>query len=175
MSRQTLSRKRARAAGAPEDGSVRARVLLIRPNRSLTVRGMVWLLAAYAGLMTLIGVGFMHAGLWMVLPFAGLEAVVIIAIFYFLVYRHLDDHEAVILEGENLSIIKHEGRVRSYYELPRYWTRVDLEPGQHRGQPSRLLLQSQGRAVEIGAQVREEGRRALAGQVRRLLGRTAYS
>ncbi len=136
---------------------------------------MVWLLAAYAGLMTLIGVGFMHAGLWMVLPFAGLEAVVIIAIFYFLVYRHLDDHEAVILEGENLSIIKHEGRVRSYYELPRYWTRVDLEPGQHRGQPSRLLLQSQGRAVEIGAQVREEGRRALAGQVRRLLGRTAYS
>ncbi len=136
---------------------------------------MVWLLTAYAGLMALIGIGFLSAGVWMVLPFAGLEAAVIVAVFYFLVYRHLGDHETVILDGENLSIIKQEGQLRKYYELPRYWTRVDIEPARHRGHPPRLLLQSQGRAVEIGTHIREEGRRVLAGQVRRMLGRTAYS
>lgn len=135
---------------------------------------MLWLLAAYAGLMALIGVAFLSAGLWMVLPFAGLEAGVIIAVFYFLVYRHLGDHETVILEGEDLSIIKREGQSRKHYALPRYWTRVDIEPARYRGHPSRLLLQSQGRAVEIGEHMREEGRRALARQVRRMLGRTAY-
>ncbi len=136
---------------------------------------MVWLLAAYVGLMGLIGFGFFHAGVWMVLPFAGLEAVVIVAIFYLLVYRHLDDHEAVVVKGENLSVIKQEGRACRRYDLPRYWTRVSVERSRHYGHPPQLLLQSHGQSVEIGAQVHEDSRLALAEQLRRLLGQTAYS
>ncbi|MDH3672471.1 MAG: DUF2244 domain-containing protein [Gammaproteobacteria bacterium] len=64
--------------------------IVIRPNRSLSFRGMVWLLSAYLGLMAVIGPWFWGAGAWMVLPFAGVEAVLIFLIFYFVVYRHTE-------------------------------------------------------------------------------------
>lgn len=66
--------------------------IVIRPNRSLSFRGMVWLFLAYLGLMAVIGLGFLGTGAWMALPFARLEVVVIGAVFYYLVYRHGDDH-----------------------------------------------------------------------------------
>ena len=53
---------------------------------------MVWLFLAYLGLMAVIGLGFLGTGAWMALPFARLEVVVIGAVFYYLVYRHGDDH-----------------------------------------------------------------------------------
>lgn len=148
---------------------------MIRPNRSLSLRGMIWLFLAYIGLMSVIALALLGTGAWMVLPFAGLEAVVIATIFYYLVYRHTDDHELVTIDGETLSIIKREGRSRSRNVLPRYWTKLKLERSSHHWYPSRLLLRSYGRSVEIGAGIREQDRHALAEQLKTMLGHTAYT
>lgn len=135
----------------------------------------MWLLVAYVGLMLVIGVGFSAAGAWMVLPFAGAEALVVVAAFYYLLHRRGGDRELVVLDGETLSIIKQSGQAESRYEFPRYWTRVRLERYPRGWYPSRLTLRSHGREVEVGSSIREEDKRALAEAVRSMIGHTAYT
>jgi uncharacterized membrane protein len=159
----------------PRDSATQAQCIVVRPNRSLSLRGMIWLFVAYAGLISIIGFGFFWVGAWMVLPFAGLEAVVIAAIFYYAVYRHIDDHELIMLDGDTLTIIKHRGKSQSRLDFQRYWTTVKLQRGGHHWHPSRLLLGSHGRFVEIGASIREEHRQVLASRLRRMMGQTAYT
>jgi uncharacterized membrane protein len=50
-----------------------------------------------------------------------------------------------------------------------YWVRVRLEPGRWRGWPSRLLLGSHGREVEVGAFLNDAERRLLAQRLTQLL------
>ncbi|MFQ5756844.1 MAG: DUF2244 domain-containing protein [Acidiferrobacterales bacterium] len=159
----------------PDDSEAQARCIVIRPNRSLSLRGLIWLLIAYAALLSIIGLGFLQAGAWIVLPFAGSEAIVICAVFYFLVYRHANDHEVVLIDGDTITIIKHNGTRESRDEFQNYWTRVSLQRAQNDQYPSRLMLGSCGRQVEVAAEIREEDRRALAQKLKTLLGQTAYS
>ena len=148
--------------------------IVIRPNRSLSFRGMVWLFLAYLGLMAVIGLGFLGAGAWMVLPFAGVEVVVIFLIFYFVVYRHTNDHELVIIEGETLSVISHNGSSQTHHEFPRYWAKLKLERNEHRWYPSRLMLGCYGRFVEIGSGLREQDRQVLAKKLKNLMASPTY-
>lgn len=149
--------------------------VVIRPNRSLSLRAMIWLFVAYLGLTLVVGLGFMQLGAWMILPFAGLEAVIIGAIFYYLLYRYTDDHELVIVDGDELSVIKHEGKAQSRYEFQRYWTRISLEPSGHAWYPSRLMVGSHGHLIELGSGLREADRQVVAGKLKDLMGRTAYT
>ena len=50
-----------------------------------------------------------------------------------------------------------------------YWARLSLQPGRWRGAPSRLLVRSHGREVEIGAFLNDEERRDLARRLSGLL------
>lgn len=136
---------------------------------------MIWLFVAYIGLMLIIGLGLLGVGAWMVLPFAGLEAVVIGAIFYYLVYRHTDDHEVVVFDGDTLCIVKQHGKSQSRYQFQRYWTNVKLQRSGHHWYPARALLGSHGRFVEIGAGISEQDRQALAEKLKKIMGRTAYT
>ena len=135
----------------------------------------MWLLMAYVGFMLVIGVGFFAAGAWMVLPFAGAEALVVVAVFYYLLHRRGGDRELVVLDGETLSIIKQSRQAESRYEFPRYWTRVRLERYPRGWYPSRLTLRSHGREVEVGSSIGEEDKRVLAEEVRSMIGHTAYT
>jgi uncharacterized membrane protein len=140
--------------------------IVIRPNRSLSFRGMVWLFSAYLGLMAVIGLGFLSAGAWMVLPFAGIEALLIFLVFYFVVCCHTNDYELVIIDGEKLSVISHQGSSQSHHEFPHYWAKLKLECSEHSWYPSRLMLGCYGRFVEIGSGLREQDRQALAKKLR---------
>ena len=124
--------------------------------------------------MAVIGLGFLGAGAWMVLPFAGVEALLIFLIFYFVVYRHTNDHELVIIEGKTLSVISHQGGSQSHHEFPRYWAKLKLQCGDHQWYPSRLLLGCYGRFVEIGIGLREQDRQVLAKKLRNLITSPTY-
>jgi uncharacterized membrane protein len=125
--------------------------------------------------MLVIGIGFSLVGAWMILPFAGAEALVVVAAFYYLLQRRGDDRELVVLDGETLSVIKQSGQAESRYEFPRYWTKVSLERYSRGWYPSRLILRAHGRVVEVGSGIQEEDRWALAEEVKCMIGRTAYT
>ena len=149
--------------------------LAIRPNRSLNARVMVWVLTAYVGLLAVIAFAFAAVGAWMILPFAGLEAVLVIAVFYHLVCHRGDDEELVVLADETVSIIKRVGRSEAHHEFPRYWTQISLEHDRGGWYPSRLIVRSHGRAVEVGTALRDEDKPALAYKMKNVMGRNAFS
>lgn len=132
----------------------------IRPNRSLSPRGLTGLLVVFGALSLIIGVGFMWAGAWLVLPFFGLEFAVVAAVVVWL-KRHRDDHEAVIVDGNRLDVIRVEGNRETRHEFPRYWARTSLRRDRAGWYASRLLVGAHGHWLEIGRELSEERREAL--------------
>jgi len=143
---------------------------LIRPNRSLLIRAMLFLFLAYTAFALSLGIGFAIVGAWMVLPFMGLEIVVVAAVFYFL-FQHAGDYELVIIDDNRLKVVRRRGGLEVCDEFQRYWAKVFLASNAGGWYPSRLLVGSHGRMVEVGAAMSEEARQALAGDLRNIMRR----
>lgn len=134
--------------------------IVVRPNRVLTLRDMLWLFAGLTTVVLVIGVGFAFLGAWPVLPFAGAEMAVVAAVLCRL-YRHADDHDLVTIEGDRVTVMRRRGRREWRDEFQRYWTRIQLE--RRRGwHPSRLKIGSHGHFVIIAMDVNEEERESLS-------------
>ena len=150
----------------PETDSSEDLRVLIRPNRSLSPVGMGVLFAAVAVCSTAIGIGFWWVGAWVILPFAGLEIVLVGGVLYWL-HRHADDHDLVVMGVERVTVTRRRAGREWQDEFQRYWVKVILE--RHRWYPSRLKIGSHGRFIVIGADVNEEERRALSARLNEAL------
>jgi len=140
-------------------------LILLRPNRSLSRRGGWLLFGVISGFLAIIAVGFSLLGAWMILPFAGLEVVLVGAVTVWIA-RHHDDREWIVLEPTRVRIARRQGNREEKFEFQRYWTRVRMERRHRRSQPTRLSIGSHGRFVEVGAQVEEKTREALARELK---------
>lgn len=143
---------------------------LIRRRHALSRRGMRMLFASWVVLSAVIGMGFALVGAWLVLPFAGLEVAVIGAVLR-LVSRQRGDYELLVVDAQRLRIMRRDGSHRARVELQRYWARVSLARGDYGWYPSRLLIRSHGREVEVGAWMTEEAREAFAHELVALMRR----
>lgn len=146
---------------------------LIKRNCSAGPRQLAAVFASLVAVSVTFGVAFAAQGLWMVLPFVGLEIVAVAAAF--LAYgRHAADFERIELRDGRLIVEKHEGPRRSeaVFDLP--WVRVDMkERGVVPGACVRVELVSARQRVEIGRYLVDVGRAELGRDIRAALGRAA--
>jgi len=165
------------AATEPEDAGPAPAAVLKRiellPNCSLTPADARRFFGLVAFTSLAIAGFFVAKGYWPVLPFAGLElALLAFALGASLKRRHY--LETVEISDSDITITArgpggvHESR------FSRHWAKVTLR-GPRGWQPSRLLVESHGRACEIGAFLTEEERRALGRRLTALVGRTSDS
>lgn len=142
----------------------------IAPNCSLTVRGALVFFASLCTVSLSIAAFFTLRGFWPVLPFAGLEMLLLgWALHTSLVRRH---HRETITVSE--SDVRVESRDAGHYVevvFPRHWTRVTLRRPHSPLHPSCLTLESHGRRCEVGSFLTEQERRGLARRLTRLIGR----
>ena len=99
-------------------------------------------------------------GFWPVLPFAGL-GLFALGVALGLNMRRGQYREFVSVYGDRIVVEKGVGTVEECFQLPRQWTRVELERARWRGHPSRLLLRWRGKSVEVGAVLTEAERASL--------------
>jgi len=149
---------------APEVGVWR---FVLRPNRSLSWRGTLWLFLSLLALSTAIGLGFAAHGMWLILPFAGLEMAAVGAGLY-LVARSCYRCEVIHVADDDIRIERGWDRPTQVSRLPRYWSRVELIRSGSSG-PSRLTLRAHGRCEEIGRFLNEQERQGLASDLARVL------
>lgn len=142
--------------------------IVLRPNRSLTPRGMAVLFLGLAASAAVLAAIFLSSGAWPVIPFLGLE-IAAVGLTLWLLYRHTDDCEVIRLEDDRLEVVQRRGRTETCHRFQRYWARVAMEPSPNGHHPSRLLIRSHGREFEVGAGMTEEARRVLAGMLKRAL------
>ena len=118
---------------------------------------------------------FALRGFWPVLPFAGLEMLVLgLALKFNLDRRH---QLQTVLISENEVCIVSQGKRGPHTQVvfPRHWARVKLLRSYAPSHPSRLFIESSGRACEVGQFLTEEERRGVARRLSRLMGRTGES
>jgi uncharacterized membrane protein len=142
------------------------------PHCSLSVRGA----RVFFGFVCFVTLGIAGAatllGFWPILPFAGLEMLVLGWALHANMQRRFEcesidvTQTEVIIEHRSLKI----GRATHRIVFPRHWARVKIRSPKsplHRGQ---LVIESHGRAREVGKFLTEEERRHLAAELRLLIG-----
>jgi uncharacterized membrane protein len=120
---------------------------ITKPNASASTESVLKLLLSLVVLSGLIAIGFFHIGAWMVLPFAGLELVLVVLAFV-LVLRHRGDYEKITFVENHIEIEQSVlGKIK-HVRFQCYWTRVMLREGES-GKTS-LWIGSHNQEVEFG-------------------------
>ena len=141
--------------------------LLIRPDCSLSLRGVKVLVLIFASVAALIGAFMLTLGAWPVLPFLGLE-VAVLAVVFLMLQRRSRFYDLVEAKGDDISLRQRGRHGERSGSLHRYWAQVRLSAGGH-WYPSKLLVGSHGNFVEIGAVLTEEDRLRTAKKLQRVL------
>ncbi|MBP6775891.1 MAG: DUF2244 domain-containing protein [Piscinibacter sp.] len=139
---------------------------LRRNNNSLAQRQMVWTLAALGMLALGIAAVFWQQGAPLVLPFAGIELLMLAAALG-VHLRHAGDREHIALRDDGLTVEHACGRRIERVEFQPIWVRVEPRHGDR----SLIELSGQGRRIAVGRFVRPELRLQLADELRRALRR----
>jgi uncharacterized membrane protein len=143
---------------------------LIKRNCSASPRQLAVVYASLVAVSFAFGAAFAAEGLWLVLPFVGLEVVAVAAAF--LCYgRHAADYERIDLNGGVLKVERQEGGRKLEFSFDAIWVQVELEErGADLGKRVRLALACKGQRVEVGRYLVDERRSALGRELRGALG-----
>jgi len=117
--------------------------------------------AALALAVLAIGTSFAIAGAWLILPFAGLEVLLLGGAFV-LQARHATDYERIALEQGQLRVEVADGKRLARYELDARRVRVEVDG-------SRVVLRGPQEALELGRHLDERSRIAFGAELKKRL------
>lgn len=137
----------------------------IRPNRSLTRRGMLVFFLLVSVAVFLLGIRFALLGAWLVMPFTILEVVVLGTALY--QFERATAYREVISLGQDGLLVRREARGgMTEWVFQPYWAQVVLAMDPGSWYPSKLYIRSHGRQVEIGSCLTECEREKLSGDLK---------
>jgi uncharacterized membrane protein len=156
-----------------DDREIEHRIELA-PNCSLTLQGARLFVGSLAAVTFSVAGFFALQGMWPILPFAGLE-IGLLAWAVRASMRRGSEREVIVVSEADVVIerLAPSGSRRTVF--PRHWARVTLRGPQRARHPSRLTIESHGRACEVGRFLTEDERRRLAARLERLVGKTSES
>lgn len=142
----------------------------LAPNCSLSEQGARWFFASCCASSFAVAGAVAAQGFWPVLPFAGLEMLLLgVALKLSLARRH--QRQIILISAESVEIEDRDALRRECVVFPRHWAQVRIRAGGSPLHPSRLVIESHGRRHEIGGFLNEQERLGLAERLKRLIGR----
>jgi uncharacterized membrane protein len=151
-----------------------AETILLAPHCSLSTRSALCFFASVCCSSLGIGAFFALHGFWPILPFAGLE-MVLLAVVLRLSMRRRFNTQTIRISEDRIDIELRETRHQQQIVFPRHWAQVKLHHAKLPWHPSRLSIQSHGRTCELGGFLTEEARCALAERLKGSIGRVNES
>ena len=140
----------------------------LTPHCSLSVRGAVVFFGAVClGTFGIAGVAT-TMGYWPVLPFAGAEMALLGWALYSSMQRRFE-HETIDI-SETEVVIRYSRGEPARVVFPRHWARVKIRRPKSPLHRSQLVIESHGRAYEVGKFLSEEERHQLAAELEQLIG-----
>ena len=132
----------------------------VRPNGFWHRRVLLVCTGVLAAVTAGIGIMFAILGAWPILPFAGLEVVLLLGTVLWVRARSYD-LERIVVSEHYIHLTRRRGKRISVNSYAKNWTRVELCKGAVSHEPNRLYLVMQGRGIEIGNHLIESSRRNL--------------
>lgn len=141
--------------------------ITISANSSLSAEGNLQLLIVLFILSLLVALGFVGAGAWFVLPFAGLELLAFAYAFYYLGLR-ANDKQIVTVVDDRVIVETKGYKKEERTEFNRYWAQVHLR--KQKNGLNGLFIGSHGKEVEFGRGfINEEQRVYIANELKLIL------
>jgi uncharacterized membrane protein len=159
---------------APLPGRPAVQRIELAPNCSLTPQGARRFVGGLAAVTFGVAGYFAVQGLWPILPFAGLE-IGLLAWAVRASRRSGAEREVIEVSEAEIVVERRAPSGSRRTVFPRHWTRVTLRGPQPAHHPSRLTIESHGRACEVGRFLTEEERVGLAARLEQLVGRMSES
>ena len=137
----------------------------LSPNCSISWRELLGFYLGTCVVALVVGLFFSLQGLWLVLPFSGLEMMALGAALY-VTSRKVYRREVITLDSKRITIEKGVRRIHQRWEFETSWTRLvdgksdDLQPRR------KLLIRSHGKQVEVGEFLDNFEKDALAFQLK---------
>jgi uncharacterized membrane protein len=145
-----------------------ARHIELAPHCSLSPLGA----RVFFGLVCAVTLGIAGVatvlGFWPVLPFAGLEVILLWWALRSNMQRRFE-RESIDVSDTQVVVEYSRGEPRRFV-FPRHWARVKIRRPKSPLHRTQLVIESQGRGCEVGQFLSEEERHQLAADLRRLIG-----
>ena len=142
---------------------------LIKRNCSASPTQLAAVFGSLVAVSFAFGAGFAALGLWMVLPFVGLE-IVAFAVAFLCYGRHAADVERIELAHDRLTVERIEAHRCSRWDFDPRRVRVEVdERGRGAGARVRVSLASPGAELEIGRHLLDDRRARLARELQAAL------
>jgi uncharacterized membrane protein len=139
---------------------------LIKRNCSVSPRQFVWFFVSLALFSLAVAFMLMAVGAWLVLPFTGIDLLVV-AVAFAVYARHAVDYERIRLYPNRLVIEQVSAEQLTQFEFNPRWVRI--ESGDTPREPVRLV--SRGETIMIGRHLAQYRRAQFAGELRLWLSR----
>ena len=139
---------------------------IIKPNNSLSWKGNKIFFFILFFVSFVIAFSFAMAGMWLILPFAGLEMILLGSALTFCYIKN-SQCEIVKIDEKNVSVSLIKSRNKKVFGCRKYWAKFILNKPRLKGYPHKLVLRSAGREMEIGALLTDEERIKLAGMLKK--------
>jgi len=146
----------------------------LAPNCSLTPPGARLFVGSLATVTFGVAAFFAAQGFWPVLPFAGLE-IGLLAWAVRASMRQGTEREVIFVSDAEVVVERRAPGGSRRTVFPRHWARVTLRGPLRAQHPSRLTIESHGRACEVGRFLTEDERLRLASRLVQLVGKTSES
>lgn len=141
---------------------------VVMPNCSMSWQENKVFIASLALISFSIAVGFALQGLWMILPFAGLEILMLTGIMYWTSLQ-ATHREVISIYADKVHIEVGRRKSRQVYEFQRAWTKIEFSQPILPSRRRRLVIRSKGKELEIGACLIEQEQEQLAASIRAAL------
>tara|TARA_B110001454_G_scaffold138541_1_gene128729 strand:- start:82 stop:585 length:504 start_codon:yes stop_codon:yes gene_type:complete len=129
--------------------------ILLRPNQSISWR----LSLIFIGFITItclsIGIAFTFLGATLILPFAGLE-VILVTVCVYLVLQKGYRQEVIIMTQDKLRIERGIGKSEKIWEYFRIWSYFLVERPTYPWYPAHIVVTSKGERVPVGGFLTED-------------------
>ena len=137
----------------------------LSPNCSISWRE---LLVFYLGICVValaVGLFFSLQGLWLVLPFSGLEMMAL-GVALYVTSRRVYRREVITLDSKRIIIEKGVRRIHQRWEFETSWARLLDGKSDDRQERRKLLISAHGKYVEVGEFLDNIEKDALAFQLK---------
>lgn len=139
--------------------------IILSPNLSARWKSNVVFLYLVSTFTLAIGITFALAGLWLILPFAGLEVMALVWVVYKVAHK-CHRIEVIHLSQNNVRVERGYRRPQSSWQSETFWTRMIVARQERPWHPLRVFLRSRNDQIEIGAFLNDEDKRLLIRELR---------
>ncbi len=142
---------------------------VIKRNCSASPQQLAICFGSLVAVSFVFGVGFAAFGLWMILPFVGLELIAV-GIAFLCYGRHAADVERIVVAPGTVLVERVEGLSRQRWQFDPRLSHVHVETvGRQSGKRVRIYLLAPGVKLEFGRNLLDRARAQLAKELDRSL------